>query len=224
MATMIMLMLRSLILMLMVPTRCLAPLAAPPLPPGLSTCPRWTFLIILHRSKYISSLTSQSLIDHLSLLLLMQQGQRWPSDHDEDLQLTIPPKIFRIVSPTNQCVMFPISTPFLNPIPQVLHLSDLHVQLGYKEGAASTCGKYPVCCLPGLGVTSFLTFIKQSIIHWIWEQEKAANIKNHRQHCRTHHLHHELESGANTPATFLLGLSTGCLETSQSVILIYPGL
>ena len=90
MATMIMLMLRSLILMLMVPTRCLAPLAAPPLPPGLSTCPRWTFLIILHRSKYISSLTSQSLIDHLSLLLLMQQGQRWPSDHEGDIQLTIP--------------------------------------------------------------------------------------------------------------------------------------
>ena len=126
--------------------------------------------------------------------------------------------------PTNQCVMFPISTPFLNPIPQVLHLSDLHVQLGYKEGAASTCGKYPVCCLPGLGVTSFLTFIKQSIIHGIWEQEKAANIKNHRQHCRTPHLQRELESGANTPATFLLGLSTGCLETSQSVIRIYPGL
>ena len=34
----------------------------------------------------------------------------------------------------------------------MLHLSDLHVQLGYKEGEASTCGKYPVCCLPGLGV------------------------------------------------------------------------
>ena len=107
MATMIMLMLRSLILMLMVPTRCLAPLAAPPLPPGLSTCPRWTFLIILHRSKYISSLTSQSLIDHLSLLLLMQQGQRWPSDHDEDLQLTIPPKISRIVSQLSNVLCSP---------------------------------------------------------------------------------------------------------------------
>ena len=38
------------------------------------------------------------------------------------------------------------------PFLQVLHLSDLHVQLGYKEGEAKTCGKYPVCCLPGLGV------------------------------------------------------------------------
>ena len=39
---------------------------------------------------------------------------------------------------------------------QVLHLSDLHVQLGYKEGAPSTCGKFPVCCLQGIGVLHIL--------------------------------------------------------------------
>ena len=41
-------------------------------------------------------------------------------------------------------------------IVQVLHLSDLHVQLGYKEGAPSTCGKFPVCCLQGIGVLHIL--------------------------------------------------------------------
>ena len=41
-------------------------------------------------------------------------------------------------------------------IVQVLHLSDLHVQLGYKEGAPSTCGKFPVCCLHGIGVLHIL--------------------------------------------------------------------
>ena len=39
---------------------------------------------------------------------------------------------------------------------QVLHLSDLHVQLGYKEGAPSTCGKFPVCCLQGIEVLHIL--------------------------------------------------------------------
>ena len=83
---------------------------------------------------------------------------------------------------------------------QVLHLSDLHVQLGYKEGAPSTCGKFPVCCLQGIGVLHILIpivviviilFAVVIILFAIVIRIVIAiiNIRHCRHICSRHHQH-----------------------------------
>ena len=88
-------------------------------------------------------------------------------------------------------------------IVQVLHLSDLHVQLGYKEGAPSTCGKFPVCCLHGIGVLHILIIIFVIFVRIVIA---IINIRHCRHICNRHHQHQtcSLSSASMTNLLHLL--------------------
>ena len=94
-------------------------------------------------------------------------------------------------------------------IVQVLHLSDLHVQLGYKEGAPSTCGKFPVCCLQGIGVLHILilmVFIVIILFVIVFRIVIAIINIRHCRHICNRHLQHQTCSLSSASMTNLLHL------------------